>query len=286
MRRALDIFKSRLEVKRAALSYVIEVSFVSYDAEKAARIANGIVDAYIVDQLDAKYQATLRAGNWLQDRIRDLREQASAAEQAVVDYRREHNIVDTAGKPTGGQRMTTNEQRVAELNSQLIIVRAQMAEARARLDRIQAVLSSDSSGAVDFTVADILKNDVVTKLRSQYLDLSRKEMDWSVRYGLNHLAVVNLRDQMKEELAPLFWTSFGGSQRLTESDLEIAKQRNDDVQKEYDQAVSQAEQNNQAQVVLSDLESKSKTYRALYENFLQRYIEQFSSSHSRSQRLG
>ena len=142
MRRALDIFKSRLQVKRDILSYVIEVSFVSYDAEKAARIANAVVDAYIVDQLDAQYQSTLRAGNWLQERIRDLREQASVAEQAVVDYRREHNIVDAAGKPTGGQRMTTNEQRVAELNSQLTIVRAQTAEARARLDRIQAVLSS------------------------------------------------------------------------------------------------------------------------------------------------
>ena len=214
MRRALDIFKSRLEVKRATLSYVIEVSFVSYDAEKAARVANAIVDAYIVDQLDAKYQATLRAGNWLQDRIRDLREQASAADQAVVDYRREHNIIDAAGKPTSGQRMTTNEQRVAELNSQLIIVRAQTAEARARLDRIQAVLSSDSSGAVDFTVADTLKNDVVTKLRSQYLDLSRKEMDWSARYGPSHLAVVNLRDQMRETLCRYFGRASAGRRDL------------------------------------------------------------------------
>ena len=272
MRRALDIFKSRLEVKRAALSYVIEVSFVSYDAEKAARIANAIVDAYIVDQLEAKYQATLRAGNWLQDRIRDLREQASAAEQAVVDYRREHNIIDAAGKPTSGQRITTNEQRVTELNSQLIIVRAQAAEARARLDRIQAVLSSDSSGAVDSTVADTLKNDVVTKLRSQYLDLSRKEMDWSARYGPSHLAVVNLRDQMRETRAAIL----DELRRVAEtykSDFEIAKQRTDDVQKEYNQAVTQAEQNNQAQVVLSDLESKSKTYRSLYENFLQRYMD-------------
>ena len=57
------------------------------------------------------------------------------------------------------------------------------------------------------------------------------------------------------------------------SDFEIAKQRTDDVQKEYNQAVTQAEQNNQAQVVLSDLESKSKTYRSLYENFLQRYMD-------------
>lgn len=265
MRRVLDIFKTRLDVRRDALSYVIEIAFRSYDAEKAARIANAIVEAYIVDQLDAKYQSTLRASNWLQDRLRDLRDQASAAEQAVVDYQREHNIVDVAGKSTSGQR-------VAELNSQLIIARAQAAEARARLDRIQAVLSSDSSGAVDGTVADVLKNDVVTKLRSQYLDLARKVADWSARYGSNHLAVVNLRNEMSETRAAIL----DELRRLAEtykSDFAIAKQRSDDVQKEYDHAVAQAEKNNQAQVVLSDLESKSKTYRALYENFLQRYMD-------------
>jgi polysaccharide biosynthesis transport protein len=269
MRRALDSFKSRLDVKRDPLSYIIEISFKSHDAEKAARVANAIVEAYIVDQLDAKYQSTLRASNWLQDRIRDLREQASAGEQAVVDYRRQHNIVFIEPGATG---KSTSGQRVSELNSQLIIARAQTAEARARLDRIQAVLSSDSSGAVDSTVTDTLKNDVVTKLRSQYLDLERKEIDWSLRYGAGHLAVVNLRDQMRSTRAAIL----DELRRVAEtfkSDFEIARQRNDAVQKEYDQAVAQAERNNQAQVVLSDLESKSKTYRALYENFLQRYMD-------------
>jgi len=171
MRSALTVFKSRLNVAREGLSYVIEVSFRSYDPDKAAHIANAVVDAYVVDQLDAQYQSTLRASDWLQGRIRDLRDQASAAEQAVVDYQQSHNIVDTAGK-------TTTEQQVGELSSQLLVARAQLAEARAKLDRIQTVLTSDSAGAVDATVADTLKNDVVTKLRSQYLDLAGKERDW------------------------------------------------------------------------------------------------------------
>jgi polysaccharide biosynthesis transport protein len=119
---AVKAIQDNLTIRRVGLTDVLDVSFRSPDREKAARIANAIVDAYIVNQLDAKYQATLRAGNWLQDRIRDLRDQASAEEQAVVDYRLEHNIIDAAGQPTSGQWMT---KRVAELNSQLIIVRAQ-----------------------------------------------------------------------------------------------------------------------------------------------------------------
>jgi succinoglycan biosynthesis transport protein ExoP len=265
MRSALTIFKSRLNVAREGTSYVIEVSFRSYDPEKAARIANAVVDAYIVDQLDAQYQSTLRASDWLQGRIRDLRDQASAAEQAVVDYQQSHNIVDTAGK-------TTNEQQVGELNSQLLVAKTQMAEARAKLDQIQAVLTSDSGGAVDATVADTLKNDVVTKLRSQYLDLASKERDWAARYGNDHLAVVNLRNQMAEISASII-DELRQIAETYKSDFAIAKQHVDDVQKEYDQSVTQFQQNNQAKVVLNDLKSKAKTYRELYENFLQRYME-------------
>jgi len=277
MRTALTALKSRLEVRRDALSYIIEVRFRSYDAKKAARIANAIVDAYIVDQLDAKYQSTLRASDWLEGRIRDLRDKASTAEQAVVDYQRDHNIVvvdnslnnhsvvDPAGK-------TASEQRVSELNSQLLIAREKVAEARAKLDRIQSVLSSDSAGSLDTTVTDALNNDVVSKLRTQYLDLASKEHDWAARYGKDHLAVVNLRNQMAEINAAITdqVKQIAGTYK---SNFEIEKQHAEEAQRAYDEAVAQAEQNNQSKVVLNDLVSKAKTYRDLYENFLQRYME-------------
>ena len=277
MRTALTALKSRLEVRRDAISYIIEVRFRSHDAKKAASIANALVDAYIVDQLDAKYQSTLRASNWLEGRIRDLRDKASAAEQAVVNYQRDHNIVvvdnsltnhsvvDPAGK-------TASEQRVSELNSQLLIARENLAEARAKLDRIQSVLTSESAGAVDTTVADALNNDVISKLRTQYLDLSSKEHDWAARYGENHLAVVNLRNQMAEINAAIVdqVKQIAGTYK---SNFEIAKQHAEDAQKAYDESVAQAEQNNQSKVVLNDLVSEAKTYRDLYENFLQRYME-------------
>ena len=272
MRGALAAFKSRLTVKRDALSYIIDVSFRSYDPEKAAQIANATVDAYLVDELDAKYQSTLRASTWLEGRIRDLRDQASGAEQAVVDYKQANNIVDTDEGKEGKEGKTASEQRVAELNTQLLVAQAQVAEARAKMDRIQTVLTSNSAGAVDATVADTLKNDVVTRLRSQYLDLSSKAQDWAVRYGKDHLAVVNLRNQMAEINAAIL-DEIKQIAGTYQSDFEVAKQHADEVQKAYNESVSQMQENNQAKVVLNDLKSKAKTYRELYENFLQRYME-------------
>ena len=165
------------------------------------------------------------------------------------------------------------EQQVAELSSQLVIARAQSAEARARLDRIETVLHADSPDAtVDSTVADTLKNDVITKLRSQYLEYKQRTADWTARVGPNHLAVVNLRNEMAEIRKSIL----DELRRIAESyksDYQIAKQREEGIQKELSQAISVSQETDQAQVTLHELESNSQTYRALYDNFLQRYME-------------
>ena len=93
-RAAIGRFQAQLSVKRAGLTYIINIDFRSRNAERAAQIANAVADAYVVDQLEAKYEATRRAGKWLQDRIRDLREQATTAERAVLDFKEKNNIVD------------------------------------------------------------------------------------------------------------------------------------------------------------------------------------------------
>ncbi|MGY3108737.1 GumC family protein [Bradyrhizobium sp. LM6.9] len=170
-RKALQRFESNRTIKRLGLTYVMEIGFTSRDPQKAARVANAIADAYIVDQLEAKYQATRRASVWLQDRIKELRTQASAAQRAVVDFKTANNIVDTGGR-------LMNEQQLAEVNSQLILAHASTAEARARLDRMNDIQKQD---VPDANVADALKNDTIVKLRGQYVDMASKESIWAAK---------------------------------------------------------------------------------------------------------
>jgi succinoglycan biosynthesis transport protein ExoP len=168
-----------------------------------------------------------------------------------------------------------NEQQLAELNSALIQARAQTAETKARLDRVQQILGGDDldpAASAAATVTDTLKNDVIIKLRQQYLEYSGKVADWTVKYGANHLAVINLRNQMRE----LRRSIVDELRRIAEtykSDYEIAKTRQDSVQKSLDQIVIESQTTNEAQIILHDLESSAQTYRALYDNFLQRYME-------------
>ena len=251
-----------VSAKRVGLTYVIEVGFQSRSPDGAAQIANAVVEAYIRDQLDAKLQATGRTTAWLRDQIAELKEKSSLAERAVEDFKEKNNMISADGR-------LVNEQQVGELSSQLVLAKKRTAEAQARFDRIQTILRGDT---VDATVTDSLNNGVVSKLREKYLDDANKEADWSARFGPNHLAAVNLRNQMKGILASIREELV----RLGEtykSDLEIAKLNQEAAEKELAGAVAQSQEANQVKVTLRQLESAAKTYRSQYDSLLQKYTE-------------
>jgi polysaccharide biosynthesis transport protein len=267
-RRALQVFDSRLKVSRVEMTYAIEIRFQSIDPVRAAQIANAVADGFIVDQVEAKYQTIRGAAAWLQDRLNELRGQASAAELAVVEYKRKNNIVDTGGH-------LINEQQLAELNTALIQARAAKAETQARLDRVTQILRDDDPdpvAAATATVAEALQNPVVTQLRQQYLELAQREALLSNRYGSNHLAVVNLRNRMREIRRSIV----DELKRIAEaykSDYDIAKARENSFEKSLAATVAGSQTTNKAQIELRQLESAAQTYRALYDNFQQRYMD-------------
>lgn len=261
-RKALGVFEKNRTIKRLGLTYVMEIGYTSKDPAKAARIANAIADSYIVDQLEAKYQATRRASVWLQDRIKELRTQASAAQKAVVDFKTANNIVDAGGR-------LMNEQQLAEVNSQLIMAHAATAEAKARMDRINDILKQEIP---DASVADALKNDTIVKLRGQYVDMASKESIWAMKYGSDHLAAVNLRRQMAE-IKKNIVDELKRIQESYKSDYDIAVTREESIKGSLANVVSESQLTNQAQVQLRELDSNAQSYQAMYDNFLQRYME-------------
>jgi succinoglycan biosynthesis transport protein ExoP len=273
-RTALASFLAKRRITRVGRTYVLDIDFTSLDSPRSAIIANAIADAYIVDQLEAKYQATRRASKWLQDRIKELRQQASDADRAVLDYKEKNNIVSVGGSTAGGGGpRLLGEQQIEDMNTQLGSARAAAEEAKARLDRITAVMKKDVPDAtVDATVTDTLHSEVINRLRNQYLDLAGKEAIWSARYGANHLAAVNLRTQMNE-LRRSILDELGRIAQGYKSDYEIAKSRAEGLERNLERLVANSQVTNRDRLGLRDLESTAKVYNTLYDSFLQRYME-------------
>jgi succinoglycan biosynthesis transport protein ExoP len=269
--RAEAVFRAGILPKRVTTTYVVDIGFLSLSPERAAQVANAAADAYVDDQLESKYEVTRRAGIWLQERIQELQQQASAAEKAVLDFKKANNIVDTGGRLIG-------DQQLAELNSQIVLARAATAEAKARLDRLSEITKNGLSNidnvikSPDPAVTDALRSDVINKLRSAYLDAANQEAIFSARLGPSHLVVVNLRNQMFEYRKSIF-DELKRIEETFKSDYQIALAREQSVQKSLAETVSQSQTTNQAQISLKDLDSKAQTFRAIHDTFLQRYME-------------
>lgn len=265
----VGILEDRLLMGRLGFSNVIEIRYNSSNPRQAARVANAVANTYIVDQLNAKFEANRTATTWLHERLRDLGQQALIAERAVNAFRSQNNIVAAGGK-------LMDEQQVTELNSRLVAARAQTSEAQTRFNRFQSILRASnvdaiSNASLDASVSDTLSSPIINNLRQQYLEYARREAEWSTRFGRDHLAVVNLRARMRDMRTSIL----DEVRRLAEaskSDYEAAKQRQEDVEKQLADAVSQARTTNSAESTLRELETNAKGYRSLYESFLQRYM--------------
>jgi exopolysaccharide transport family protein len=262
---AIAALTDRLTITRVGWSLLIEIGASSRSPEKSVQIANAVAKAYIDEQQEGKREANQTASTWLQERLQELAQQSTAAERAVVAFKQQNNIVSADGK-------RLDEQNLADLNTRLVAARAQSSDILARLTRINSIVSTwnPNATAVDDSISDELGSTILTSLRQQYLDLSRKEAEYSAQYGRDHRAVINMRNRLRD----LRTSTFEELRRIAaarKSDYAVAKQHEAEIENQLNQTISQSQKANSAQGTLRELESKAGTYRSLYENFLQRY---------------
>jgi polysaccharide biosynthesis transport protein len=267
---AVTALNNGLNIQRVGQSFMMRINFRSQNKEQATRISNAMIDGYIFDQLNAKYQANRRASDWLQERLQALREQAAAAERAVIEYKAKNNIV-----AAGGTLM--NEKELSEIGGGLVSARVKTSDLQMRLERIEAVRKAyqqdkPNPGEQDETVSEAMSSGIINTLRTKYLDLVNREADWSARYGKNHNAVVLLRNQIRDVRRSIH-DELGRIEQQFKSEYELAKKREEEFDKSLGKLVSQSTETNQAQVTLFSLDAAAKSYRKLYDNFLQRHTE-------------
>jgi succinoglycan biosynthesis transport protein ExoP len=270
IRSAVAAVKRSLEVTRIGRSYIEQIAFTSFDPDKAGTITNTFADAYMEDQLQAKFDATHRASLWLEQRIGELRQQASDAFKQVQDFKSKNGIIiSTDGK-------LASEIELDQLGKALAKARADTSEAQAKLERMTLVLQQrtgkENLDIPDPAVTDALSNPVITKLRQQFFDDQSKETEWSARYGSDHQATKNLRAEMAA-LRQAIWDEISRIAESYKSEVQIAQSREESIDRRMTEVFQQSADTRQSQVRLRELETAANTYRGLYETFLTRFTQ-------------
>jgi uncharacterized protein involved in exopolysaccharide biosynthesis len=241
------------------LSYIIKVRATSESPELAARIANAYVDAYLTDQLEAKFDATRRASGWLNDHLTELREKVLASERAVQLFKEQHNL-STSGT-------TVTSQQLSELNSQLIIAAADRAQKEAAVRELQNLVKV--SGAVE-SARGVAGSPLIQTLRVQEAELLRRQAELSTRYKPEHPTMVNLKAQI-DDIHQKILQEANNAVRAAADEATAARAKEASLRTTLNSLTHSTGEQDKAQVQLAELQREAQANKALYEDFLNRF---------------
>ena len=265
---ATNILLSKLDVQAAQeWGSVINITFSSHDPKMAARVANEFPEAYLLDQLEAKLEATQKATAWLTDQLQELETKVVESERAVEIYRDSYNLA-------AGPGLSILDAQLSELNSQLIVARANLAEVEARLGQLRRLLEGGGQGVE--TAAEVLASALVQQLRAQEAQALSRISELSIEYGPKHprmlqvqAEITELRQRIREEVERI---AVGLQHEADFARTKVASLEND-----LRAAQGQTSEQNKESIQLRALQREAAANRTLYETFLNRFKETSST---------
>ena len=261
-RAAREGVQDAVSVRIAGRSRVLLVTATSEDPKLAAAIANTLSDLYLLEQLEAKFEATRRATDWLNERVAELRHQVVASERAVEAYRQRHGLIQ--GKDT-----TVTEQQLSEINTQLILARTKTAEANARLRQVRSLAKSE--GGVD-SAAKVLASPLIQRMREREADVTRRVAEMATEYGPRHPKMINIQAEL-QDIRSRVQAEVEKIVRGLSNELEVAQTRERTLERNLENLKAEATKSGTAQGQLRVLEREAAANRALFDTLLSRWKE-------------
>ncbi len=259
--RVLDVFLSRLSVYQLKKSHVIAVSFQSSNPDTAAKAANTLSDFYLTWQQSEKLKQTKEASAWLSGQIKELTKKVESADIAAERFRSSSGLLE------GSNNTTLDAQQLSELNSQLILAKAQRTEAVVRAELIEKMLK-DMGGVAN--AADVIKSRLIQRLLEQRVTVQRELAEVSATLLPSHPRI----KQLNSELADVR-TQIRKEARKVVSGLrneaQIAGAREASLRESLAELKQSASKGNESQIKLRALEREAKANRDVLESYLARY---------------
>ncbi|AGB74350.1 MULTISPECIES: GumC family protein [Rhizobium] len=255
-------FQRAVTVERAGLTYVIDVSFASRYSDKAARIANAIVNRYRAGLSGERETANSDVNSLLASRIGNLQKNVSDAEQEVGDFKVSHQILDASA---GG----TLQSQIDKLTDQLIGARSEADQAK---DKYAQAVAAGTSPAGLAKLSEILSSEATVKLRENYNQRAADLANYEAMYQPRHPIIKRLRSEL-DRMQGLMTVEAQRITRELKAKSDLAAQNVTALQAKLDDLRQKLESSNAAQVQLRQLEAKTKAARTVLDDFLKRAEE-------------
>jgi capsular exopolysaccharide synthesis family protein len=188
-RNSVKHFLDSLSVSPVRRSNLVEVAFYSEDAALAARVANQLAADYIDQNLQVKWDETIKASEWLQGQLVGLKGKLEKSEDTLQAYAQANSILFVEEK-----KNLVNE-RLAQLQEQYTKAQAERFQKEALYGLVQAGKVQDLPG--------FLSNRLIQDLAVRLSELERDYSQLTATVKPDYPKAVALKKQMDTVQASL-----------------------------------------------------------------------------------
>ena len=168
-------------------SRIVELRVTSSEPQLASDMANGIAQAYIQQNLEARFSASKDATDWFGGQLAEQRKKVEETEVALQRYKETHDAIAVE------DRENIVVQRLADLNGAVTKAKTTRIEKEALYAQLKAV---QGTSAVD-TFTAVLGNEYIQKLKSEVGDFQRQEAQLAEKYGERHPEMVRIKNAVQ-----------------------------------------------------------------------------------------
>jgi polysaccharide biosynthesis transport protein len=261
-------FRDAVQVELLRNSQIANVSVLSSDPALAARAANELARQYIENDLNARFEMTRQATNWLQERLSDLKTKLTQSERELQAFRDRTGIVSRSGEAQAGA-----SGQLEGLTSRLIEARVRRADAEAAYNQVRNV----PAGTDLSEVPAVLRAASVSEAKRLVVDAERKFNEVAQRFGPEHPRHVAAKtdvDTARSNLKRQLDTVVASLKR--EFDAAVMVER--EIERTLNQSRSSVQTLNRAEFQLGVLQREVEANREMYNMFMTRAKETTSTS--------
>lgn len=261
-------FLARINVDPEPKSSLVNVSFISYDAELASKVTNALANSFIELNVESKFEATQQARSWLENQIDVMKGKLEQAEEKLNEYAASNQIiflnqnVDKEGKSEGGENIIT--QKLADLSTELTAATSDRINKEALYNELRAGDTKSSSL--------VMKHEITQSLMKEHAALESEYNENLKIYKPDYPKMVKMKTRM-DEVEKRIETETKKVVTSTKKDYEAAIKRENYLKSALEKQKQEALELNNRSVQYQILKREADTNRELYNSLLQRLKE-------------
>ena len=244
-------------------TFVVEIGYSSSSPEVAAMVANGVVDAYIQRNLEARFKEVKKVSDWMTESLGGITDQLEGSESKLQQYRSKENLVDVGKGAIGFQT-----ERLGELSDQ--VAKERLAFNQLKILKRQAGRFSKMPLEELLNNPSIYKHPTLNQLKAAEVEASRRLAELQKRYGPKHPKMKQTTNEV-EAIRNRYRELIPSIIRGIDEDYQVSRQNLASLEKEYESLKKEVQSANVKSFELERLQQDVEGSRKLRDLFMEEY---------------